>query len=1026
MDKGLILSADELSEFEKEIASLGITEDNQLPETSSSLQNNGELSLSEERAWMLHQQDPLSAAGPFSAAFKLTGNIDTTRLTTALKALYKGDSNLNQVYKLDDTGELVKQHLDGNSIEVASVPVDSEEAAINFLLERQNTPMDLATQPSITFWLLPISEQEMVLGILGHHILLDDSAWSPIFTALNAFYNGVDLPKGSSTGAQSAPQNTDKMEQHWAENHADGFTRTEFPALFFMGELSQPAVHSIGSKAISSVPVRASRFYTRIATDKFNALGDAAQSSPFQAALALFGLYLNQLLNKEVIDLVIPVVDHAEITQLNQIGSSSNVIPIRIANTDQAVTSAIVELRNSLLNGLGNNLPIEQIFSVTKTRRNSHPNILVTQVDESSDYLALEEIQAESLAIPPLASDYDLTLAILFEADGQAKIELTTGNDLSPTIGAFLLEQFVAFIDKAEADSKQVIPSLFAAAANSQEVASAASTAPSTTPASSGKQTIVDSILAEFKAVLELDNISEQDDFFELGGHSLLATRVIGKLKTNHNIEVRIADFFNSSTAVGLADFAQHTEVELDEVASIEEDKEIIAPHSLVQLSYMELVEMGRNPIFNIPFALKFSAPLDEVLFQKALHDCLVRHHALRTLLLVNEGEEVMQRVITTKALQDYQWFLPSSTQGEKTAQELLLEESYYSFDLVNELPLRARFFYDEKGVQYLSLLIYHSAFDEWSTGILMNDLFHAYRNYLSGKTPSWEKPAVQYHQHTTEQRQSYDVEKNLAYWKEHLGEMAPAKPIFYQEGDELEASAEGAWIEMSFERATADALNQLAQANKSSTFHAVYSAISLALYYLGAGKKLLVGTSAYGRDDPRYQDTVGLFTNVIMNQVKFDESLSLNQLITKVKDDIIAGLPYSEVPFVTVEETLANPPFESPLDNLCEVYIQFHQKNVMNTAIDLGNGKSVDFELLEPERDIAKFGLHFEAFEDPNSDDAAFRIIVTYRTSNYSDEQIALIQKATEAVIHILTDSVNQPDITLREIRKTLATKGL
>ena len=85
MKKGLILSSQELDEFEKELENLGVISKEQDTESSNQSKSDGQLSLSEERAWMLHQQDPLAASGPFSAALRLSGNVDLTRLIDALK-----------------------------------------------------------------------------------------------------------------------------------------------------------------------------------------------------------------------------------------------------------------------------------------------------------------------------------------------------------------------------------------------------------------------------------------------------------------------------------------------------------------------------------------------------------------------------------------------------------------------------------------------------------------------------------------------------------------------------------------------------------------------------------------------------------------------------------------------------------------------------------------------------------------------------------------------------------------------------
>lgn len=1027
MNEGLILDPLALSEFEKELASLGLIDESQEIDKSKQLKNNGQLSLSEERAWMLHQQDPLSSAGPFTAAFKLSGALDVARLISALKKVYQGNTNLNQVYKLDEEGELIKEKLNPECISVGHLTLSSDEEIINFLLDQQKQPLDLANEASIKFWVFNKSDNEYALGLLGHHILIDDTAWLPIFNAISAHYKDENFANiASDKNIEQAYLNSEKLESYWASTHLNGLKKTQLPSLFFSTSNEQPLIKQVSSHNKQQNTFKANRFYTRTLATKTDSLAQASQTSQFQALLALFGLYLNQLLDHSSVDIIVPIVDHQEVIGLDQIQSSSNVIPVSIENTE--VGTALFDLRNNLLNGMTNNLPIEQIFSATKTRRNDLPNILVTQVDDASDYLNLEGVTVSNLTIPPLSSDYDLTLAIQFEQDNLIKFELTTGDQLSPTIGSFLLEQFIAFIDKAEIDSQRVIPSLFTSVNKNANPQSEKNTSNSTSTESSSSRNseFIQAIITEFKAVLDQDEITEHDDFFELGGHSLLATRVIGKLKTQHRIEVKIADFFNAPTALGLAEQAIKIDEKTTSVAQVSSDQEVIVPHSYVQNTWMDLIELGKNPIFNIPFTLKFAEEVNEEAFHKAFTNVLLRHDALRTLLLPEDDDNVLQRIIPGSSLNEYQWFFPSSTQGNESADNLLASEANYSFDLINELPVRVRFLHNEKGEHYLSLLIYHMTFDEWSAGILISDLFYAYKEYVSGVEPKWETVPAPFHQYVLEQIEESDMEQELDFWKKQLGKVPPARPLFYQDGAEHQVTDEGKWLEFSFDKEVADGLNQLAKSNKSSMFHVVFSAFSLALYYLGAGKKITIGTSAFGRDNPKFQDTVGLFTNVVMNQVQFDEELSINQFVCQVKETIIASLAHSNVPFVTVEHTVASKPEELVTDNLCEVYLQYHQKNVLNTAIELNDGNCIDFDLLEPDRNIAKFGLHFEAYEDPSSIKAAFRVVLAYRVSNYSQDQIELIKSTTQTVIKSLANQKRQANISIRDVRRALANKGL
>jgi len=56
-----------------------------------------------------------------------------------------------------------------------------------------------------------------------------------------------------------------------------------------------------------------------------------------------------------------------------------------------------------------------------------------------------------------------------------------------------------------------------------------------------------------FAELLGLDEIGTDADFFELGGHSLLATRLIGRIRGEFNVDVKVTTVFRSPTVAQLA-----------------------------------------------------------------------------------------------------------------------------------------------------------------------------------------------------------------------------------------------------------------------------------------------------------------------------------------------------------------------------------------------------------------------------------------------------------------------------------------
>lgn len=198
---------------------------------------------------------------------------------------------------------------------------------------------------------------------------------------------------------------------------------------------------------------KVNRVVTHVDGTELKALSDKAQASVVHTMTSLFGCYIQSILGLDDIDLFIPVVENYDITGLDQICSSSNVIPIRLSGVEQGIEAHIRNTRNQILEGISHNLSIEQILSITKTKRQDIPNILVTQFTDATTYLNLEGVEAISIPIPPIDADYDLTLAFQIQGN-QLQIELTTGEKLSRHIAPWLLEQFIQFFTQSDYTKK--------------------------------------------------------------------------------------------------------------------------------------------------------------------------------------------------------------------------------------------------------------------------------------------------------------------------------------------------------------------------------------------------------------------------------------------------------------------------------------------------------------------------------------------------------------------------------------------
>ena len=506
-------------------------------------------------------------------------------------------------------------------------------------------------------------------------------------------------------------------------------------------------------------------------------------------------------------------------------------------------------------------------------------------------------------------------------------------------------------------------------------------------------------ILSEFRDSLDDPNVELDDDFFEIGGHSLLATRIIGNLMNKHGVEVSFNDFFKSPSAEALAQCASliHQPTLSEELEIQDTTVSSGYPLSFAQRFLWDAhVATGKCAILNLPFAIRFDGEVDEESFKLAFSDLLIRHTGLRS-LFVEEENDVVQHIIDHKNLPNYSWFWGSSESGDAS----LASEADYVFDLSKELPLRIRFFRDKQtGKQVLSFLIHHMIIDEWSLNSLMSELSNAYMSRVQGLEPVWAKPALSIHDYAVAQNSRGPSQEDLRYWVEHLQEATQGINLTENKPEQKVSvinPIEANWIEIDLGSRAHHAVSILARECNSSIFSVVYSAIAHALQDAGDLKDLVIGTSASGRDDAKYFDSVGYYTTMVAHRVVFHPEQSFVKLIEDVTETINNSMPHATVPIDMIQRELG---FDAKNGLLFDVYAQIHAENALYGSLQKPQGESVSYQQILPNKTESLFGLHFEIMENVVNEERSLRLIVTYQTALYNAEQVSSIGKKIKQVL--------------------------
>ena len=522
-------------------------------------------------------------------------------------------------------------------------------------------------------------------------------------------------------------------------------------------------------------------------------------------------------------------------------------------------------------------------------------------------------------------------------------------------------------------------------------------------------------ILEEFRDALAEPDMQLTDDFFDYGGHSLLATRIIGKLLSNHGIEVQFNDFFSAPTAAALASRA-HVIAQNDGTSAASDVAQDVqkAPFALAQASLgRAYVAYEFGTIFNLPFALEFLDSVDEALFEQAFSDLLKRHASLRSTFHF-DGDEAYQQIVPIAQLCDYKWFWSS----HESLRATLESEATYQFDLSRELPLRVRFFYDaQRQRQTLSLLVHHMAIDEWSLNVMMQELAQAYLARAADKAPAWPAPARSFHEFAVREQDCGVNQRHLDYWTGMLRDATRGLTLpspGAQANAAATVSSKAQWFEIKPDTLLTDNLYAFARQNNSSLFGVVYTAIALSLHKLGDLKDLVIGTSASGRTDPGFYETVGYFTTMVAHRVQFDPQQAIGALVENVTHLINDSMAYADVPLELIQHALGM----TPADGLLfDVYIQIHANNALNGALQTSDAGTIRYRQIDPDKNQSMFGIQFEIMENTINGKRSLRLVITYLSDRYSAEQMARLRATIDQVFRLFT-APDAADIVVDHIR--------
>ncbi|WP_279629203.1 non-ribosomal peptide synthase/polyketide synthase [Amycolatopsis thailandensis] len=509
-----------------------------------------------------------------------------------------------------------------------------------------------------------------------------------------------------------------------------------------------------------------------------------------------------------------------------------------------------------------------------------------------------------------------------------------------------------------------------------------------------------ETLCALFAEVLGLDDVGVEDNFFDLGGHSLLATRLISRARTELGAELAIRDLFEAPTVAELAARAGGGEPARPPVVRVERPERI--PLSAAQRSLWLVDRMDANAVaYNFPLTFRLLGQLDLEALRAALGDVLGRHDVLRTVFDEHDGEPY-QRVLDT----------PEVPFGVEECDEAGLDAriatlSRTPFDLSREIPVRLRVLRIGESDQVISLVLHHSATDEWSDRPFLGDLTSAYQARIAGESPLWTDLPVQYADFALWQKDFLDQRgaAQVAFWADALRGAPDELTLPLDRPRPLRPTGRGGKVRFPLSGELSAAVRDLAAKAGASPFMVLQAAVAALLHRTGAGDDIPLGAPIAGRTDAALDDLVGFFVNTLVLRTDLSGDPTFTALLDRVREADLAAFSHGDLPFERVVEEL-NPPRVPGRNPLFQVMVGYHRQADASEVLGL------PAEWFEMDTGMAKFDLHFTMVDDGDT----ATLMLEY-AEDLADEATAgrLLARLT-SLLEQVTDEPDRP-VALLEV---------
>ncbi len=420
-------------------------------------------SFAQQRLWFLDRLEPDRAVYNVPLVKRLRGALDVEALARALDSLIARHESLRTVFTVVEgvPHQLIAPSL---PLELALRDLrgsrDAEDQAKRIANEQAGEPFDLSAGPLLRATLLQLADEEYILVLVLHHIIVDAWSLGVLTRELGALYGAfaegspADLPElpiqyGDYAAWQREWIETGGLEEqlnYWQHQLAGMPALLELPT-----DRPRPAKQSFrGAIVRRQLPVEV--------LERIRDVGESEDATLFMTLLTAYVMLLARYSGQDDVVVAVPVAGRNRLELEGLIGFFANTLVMRTRlGGDPSFRELLRSVRETWLDALTNqDVPFEKLVEELNPERHLSHNpvaqVLFSLHGGGEPPAALPGLEEERIQTDKTTAKFDLSLFAATGPDG-LRLSLEFCTDLFDELTAVrTLDHYVTLLEAAAAD----------------------------------------------------------------------------------------------------------------------------------------------------------------------------------------------------------------------------------------------------------------------------------------------------------------------------------------------------------------------------------------------------------------------------------------------------------------------------------------------------------------------------------------------------------------------------------------------